>query len=108
MWCGEKVRGGLVKAAAVLACGLPCGELNAHPGGLNAEGCHRDRKAGGYHCHRAPLAPRSLSAPSGGGGREPFFHTCSDARRAGAAPIRRGEPGHRAGLDRDRDGIACE
>jgi hypothetical protein len=23
----------------------------AHPGGLNSEGCHNDRKNGGYHCH---------------------------------------------------------
>lgn len=24
----------------------------AHGGGLNAEGCHWDRKKGTYHCHR--------------------------------------------------------
>lgn len=24
---------------------------NAHPGGLNAEGCHKNRKTGEYHCH---------------------------------------------------------
>ena len=24
----------------------------AHGGGLNALGCHNDRKTGGYHCHR--------------------------------------------------------
>lgn len=24
---------------------------NAHPGGLNAEGCHNNRKTGEYHCH---------------------------------------------------------
>ncbi|WP_407066909.1 YHYH domain-containing protein [Hohaiivirga grylli] len=24
----------------------------AHPGGLNSEGCHNNRKTGGYHCHR--------------------------------------------------------
>lgn len=23
----------------------------AHPGGLDAERCHHDRKRGGYHCH---------------------------------------------------------
>lgn len=26
----------------------------AHGGGLNAEGCHNNRKTGDYHCHRAP------------------------------------------------------
>lgn len=28
----------------------------AHGGGLDALGCHHNRKAGGYHCHRGPLA----------------------------------------------------
>jgi hypothetical protein len=28
-------------------------ESHAHPGGLNAEGCHHNRKTGDYHCHRA-------------------------------------------------------
>lgn len=31
----------------------------AHGGGLNAAGCHNDRKNDGYHCHRGP----SVSAP---------------------------------------------
>lgn len=33
----------------------------AHGGGLNAEGCHNNRKTGDYHCHRAPavLAPQA-------------------------------------------------
>ncbi|MGD8325333.1 MAG: YHYH domain-containing protein [Sphingomonadales bacterium] len=26
-------------------------------GGLNSEGCHHNRKTGGYHCHRAPSRP---------------------------------------------------
>ena len=25
-----------------------------HGGGLNKDGCHNDRKAGGYHCHASP------------------------------------------------------
>lgn len=29
----------------------------AHGGGLNAEGCHNDRKRGGYHCHRGSYDP---------------------------------------------------
>lgn len=40
----------------------------AHGGGLNAEGCHNNRKTGDYHCHRAPAAaPRAVtSAPESG------------------------------------------
>jgi hypothetical protein len=26
----------------------------AHGGGLDANGCHNNRKTGDYHCHRAP------------------------------------------------------
>ena len=29
----------------------------AHPGGLNAQGCHTNRKTGEYHCHRASATP---------------------------------------------------
>lgn len=37
-----------------------------------------------------------------------YFRNCSEARAAGAAPIRRGESGYGSHLDRDGDGIACE
>jgi len=33
---------------------------------------------------------------------------CDEARAAGAAPIYRGSPGYRPGMDGDGDGIACE
>jgi micrococcal nuclease len=36
------------------------------------------------------------------------FKNCTEARAAGAAPIRRGEPGYASHLDRDNDGIACD
>ena len=28
--------------------------LFAHSGGLNGQGCHNNKKTGGYHCHRTP------------------------------------------------------
>lgn len=37
-----------------------------------------------------------------------YWRRCDDARAAGTAPIYRGEPGYREGLDADNDGIACE
>lgn len=37
-----------------------------------------------------------------------YYANCTAARKAGAAPILRGEPGYRAPLDRDNDGVACE
>ena len=37
-----------------------------------------------------------------------FYANCAAARAAGAAPMHSGEPGYRAKLDRDSDGVACE
>ncbi|MFD3729091.1 excalibur calcium-binding domain-containing protein [Streptomyces sp. NPDC058671] len=37
-----------------------------------------------------------------------YYENCDAARDAGAAPLRRGEPGYRDELDRDGDGVACE
>lgn len=36
----------------------------AHGGGLNAEGCHNNRKTGDYHCHRAPAVTATSAAKS--------------------------------------------
>ena len=36
------------------------------------------------------------------------YKNCEEAKKAGAAPLRVGDPGYRSGLDRDGDGIACE
>jgi micrococcal nuclease len=43
-------------------------------------------------------------APDGG----VYFRNCTEARQAGAAPLRVGQPGYRPSMDRDRDGVACE
>ena len=34
----------------------------SHGGGLNKDGCHNERKTGGYHCHRSP-APNIQNIP---------------------------------------------
>ncbi|TKB88186.1 MAG: YHYH domain-containing protein [Nitrospira sp.] len=82
---------------------------SAHGGGTNTEGCHHERKRGGYHCHRGggassrsdaasthrlitsriapPRVPRDLSV----------FANCAAARAPGAAPVRRGKPGYDSG-----------
>ena len=95
----------------------------AHPGGLNTEGCHTNRKTGEYHCHRgaaaynAPAArlkedEHTLSAPKAPArGDAPLsrsFRNCAEARAHGAAPVRRGEPGYGPHLNRDNDGVGCE
>lgn len=95
-----------------------CGAAHAHGGRLNAEGCHNNRKTGDYHCHRAAYqapepAPSYRSAnhlvpASDRTARTQPFANCAQARAAGAAPVRRGEPGYGPHLDRDGDGIGCE
>jgi hypothetical protein len=77
----------------------------AHPGGLNAEGCHNNRSTGDYHCHRPAASRRAPLASRGGGGA---FTNCAAARAAGAAPVRAGDPGYGRHLDRDGDGVGCE
>ena len=79
--------------------------VEAHPGGLAADGCHNDRKNGGRHCHRGPKAGKS-SQPARSS--DIYYPNCAAARAAGAAPVRRGEPGYGRHLDRDNDGIGCE
>ena len=36
----------------------------AHGGGLNAEGCHNNRRTGDYHCHRSGYSPPRHVAPA--------------------------------------------
>lgn len=50
-----------------------------------------------------PWSPNYV-APAPG----PYFRNCGEARAAGAAALHAGDPGYRGGLDRDRDGVACE
>lgn len=48
--------------AALITIGLATPALG-HGGGLNAAGCHNDRKNGGYHCHRGPSVSAPVAAP---------------------------------------------
>lgn len=37
-----------------------------------------------------------------------YYRNCTDVRAAGASPLHRGDPGYRAELDGNDDGVACE
>lgn len=41
---------------------LPLSDAWAHGGGLDGYGCHHNRKAGGYHCHRGPFAGQAFTS----------------------------------------------
>lgn len=51
-----------------------------------------------------------VDRPAGNARREAsvYYPGCHAARAAGVAPIYRGQPGYREGMDGDHDGIACE
>ena len=53
----------------------------------------------------APVQAPAAEAPAQS---DVYYKNCAEARAAGAAPLHRGEPGYRPGLDADGDGVACE
>ena len=60
----------------------------AHPGGLNSEGCHNNRKTGDYHCHRGSSSTISARPGHGAAGRTGggAYRNCSEARADAAIP----------------------
>ncbi|MFK3983434.1 excalibur calcium-binding domain-containing protein [Micromonospora sp. NPDC050397] len=68
---------------------------------------------------REPVpAPSTRVAPTGQPGVSPTlrpvptegvtYKNCNQARRAGVTPLRTGDPGYSAKLDKDGDGVACD
>lgn len=108
----NKLRRRLAGSALIVALPTSVGTMHsvagAHPGGLNAEGCHNNRKTGDYHCHRGGSSTRPKPTQTADGGGSTYYANCSAARAAGAAPVRRGDPGYSSRLDRDGDGVGCE
>lgn len=76
---------------------LAAGAANAAAG--DPRGGKKSRRA------KSARAPMSRPARSADGA---YYPNCAAARAAGAAPIRRGDPGYSGRLDRDGDGVACE
>jgi hypothetical protein len=48
------------------------------------------------------------AAPSASTTSTTAYANCAAARKAGAAPLHRGDPGYSRSLDRDGDGVACD
>ncbi len=57
---------------------------------------------------RAPAPAPADPAPVPAVGGDVYYANCTEARAAGAAPLHAGDPGYRAAMDRDKDGVACE
>lgn len=102
---------GLVGGIALVLSAFAAVPAQAHGGGLDWQGGHNCRVgscAGEYHCHQAR---GGICAKNSSPKRENRrYATCSDARRAGVAPMYSGSRLYSKNrhLDRDRDGIACE
>lgn len=88
----------------IVVASTPVSSVEAHGGGLAADGCHNDRKNGGRHCHRGTTQQQPQRSSNGA----VYYPNCTAARAAGAAPVRIGQPGYGRHLDRDGDGKACE
>lgn len=58
----------------------------------------------------APTTAKPASKPTPRKTTKPavYYKNCDAVRAAGKAPLLRGQPGYRTGLDRDLDGEACE
>jgi hypothetical protein len=58
----------VVVAALLLFIGQlvnPPSTTAAHGGGLDKYDCHRDNKAGNYHCHRGPVCGKEVRLAGG-------------------------------------------
>jgi Excalibur calcium-binding domain len=60
------------------------------------------------HSAAPPVVPAPPVVTPDPPSNDVYYANCTAARAAGAAPLYRGEPGYRAALDRDDDGVACE
>ncbi|WP_447932609.1 thermonuclease family protein [Sphingopyxis fribergensis] len=89
--------------ARATGTGLWAGKFQM-PTDYRAEHPRPGRRTPGFSRDAAPArAPVRTPAPAG-----VYFRNCKEAWAAGAAPLRRGQPGYRPEMDGDGDGIACE
>lgn len=75
-------RGFLGVLMAAAACQLLPGSADAHPGALNAAGCHRDRRHRSYHCHAGAVKRGAHRRFIGWGGGQHDFSSRHGRRRA--------------------------
>ena len=93
-------------ARAAEAAPIHRGEPGYRPG-LDGDGDGIACETGGGAAPPAPVPPQP-PAPADPPSGDVYYANCAAARAAGAAPLYAGQPGYRAGLDRDHDGVACE
>jgi len=67
-----------------------------------------DQAARDAAAKQAAQAPAPAAVPAAPVPGTAYYANCAAAKAAGAAPLRRGQPGYSSALDRDGDGVACE
>lgn len=72
--------------ASVLALCLASLTAFAHPGGLNSEGCHTNRKTGEYHCHGAGKKSAPPNTPNDSA-EQPPMQSFMDRGQAEQQPL---------------------
>ena len=90
---------------ATIVCSLVAFVAGYAAGAAESKSPSVSSPAAAYAGQPAYAAPRQSSSYRAFTGA---YRNCSAARAAGAAPVRRGEPGYGPHLDRDNDGIGCE
>ena len=61
-----------------------------------------------YGIYNLPLLTQEERANAAAVEQSVYYSGCDDVRAAGEAPLHRGSPGYREGMDGDGDGVACE
>jgi hypothetical protein len=74
------------------------------PSAIDYSEAARSHPARSMNRHHSVAARPRVQPP----GRFVYYRNCSAARAAGAAPVRRSDPGYAPHLDRDNDGVGCE
>jgi hypothetical protein len=89
----------LLTAAVLLCSTVAIDQSDARGGGGKRGGSSKSYSGSSYSY--TPVAGTTQK-------KNVYFKNCTAAKKAGAAPIYKGQPGYRLALDRDKDGIACE
>ena len=90
-------------AAAAQAAAQAAAEQAAAQQAAEQEAAAERASAAQEAGNQAARAAQQAAASS-----EPFYDSCDAARAAGRGPIAQGEPGYRAALDPNGNGVACE
>lgn len=76
-----RTKGGVMRWPFLVLLSLFSIQSYGHGGGQDSYGCHHNRKAGGYHCHRGPNAGQSY------GSQADMLRSRSAPEKAAPAPV---------------------